>query len=84
MNWNPGDEEEMCVVADDTTVDEALSVEEKQDVYKMCAKVAREKLVKHGASMWDIEDIAGGMYARLLLLSQRAILWGRGFLMINV
>ena len=66
LNYNPDDEEEMCVVADDTTVDEVLSVEQKQDVYKMCAKVVREKLVKHGASKWDIEDIAGGMYARLL------------------
>ena len=47
-------------------MDDILSCKEKQDLYEMCAKVVKEKLVKHGAPVCDIKDVAGEMYARLL------------------
>ncbi|MBR5549510.1 MAG: hypothetical protein IKU71_07250 [Kiritimatiellae bacterium] len=66
LNYNPDDEEEMCAVADDETLDEVLPFKEKQNLYKMCARAIRGKCLKSGANVWDIEDMASGMYNRLL------------------
>ena len=66
LNYNTDDEEEMCVTENNTTMDEVLSAEQKQDVYKMCAKVASGKLARYCVTSFDIEDIASGMYNRLL------------------
>ena len=65
-NCNPDNRDESCITEENATVDGSLSAEEKQEVYKMCARVVRVEFWKHGASQDDVADAAGGMYARLL------------------
>ena len=65
-NCNPDNREESCITEENATVDGSLSAEEKQEVYKMCARAVRVEFWKHGASQDDVADAAGGMYTRLL------------------
>ena len=66
LNYTPDDEKEMCVVDDDATLDEVLASKEKQMLYKLCARIIREKYWKRCVSAWDIADIASEMYNRLV------------------
>lgn len=65
-NCNPDNREESSITEENATVDGSLSAEEKQEVYKMCARAVRVEFWKHGAPQDDVADAAGGMYTRLL------------------